>query len=92
MSGGHTYPTLVFTDTLFTTLMSNAFSAPERRRLVRALQLLDTDERHPSLRVHHLRGDQAGIWSASASDELRITFERLPDGKKRMLTCSRQYQ
>jgi mRNA-degrading endonuclease YafQ of YafQ-DinJ toxin-antitoxin module len=92
MSGGHTYATLVFTDRLFTTLMSNDFSAAERRRFIRALQLLDTDERHPSLRVHQLRGDQAGIWSASASDELRITFERLPDGKKRMLLCSWHYQ
>ena len=91
MSGRHTYTTLIFTDTLFTTLMSNDFSATERRRFIRALQLLDTDERHPSLRVHQLRGEQAGTWSASASDELRITFERLPEGKKRMLTCSRHY-
>jgi len=89
--GGHTYTTLIFTDTLFTTLMGNDFSATERRRFVRALQLLDTDERHPSLRVHQLRGEQAGTWSASASDELRITFERLPEGKKRLLVCSRHY-
>ncbi len=68
------------------------FSYAERQRFVRALRLLDTNEKHPSLRVHQLRGDQAGIWSASASDELRLTFERLPEGKKRMLACSRHYQ
>jgi hypothetical protein len=50
------------------------------------------NERHPSLRVYLLHGDQAGIWSASASDELRMTFERLPDGRKLMLLCSRHYQ
>jgi len=91
VNGGHTYTTLIFTDTLFTTLMGNDFSATERRRFIRALQLLDTDERHPSLRIHQMRGEQAGIWSASASDELRITFERLPEGKKRLLVCSRHY-
>lgn len=92
MKHGHTFTTLVFTDNLFTTLLSKDFSAAERRRFVRALELLDTNEQHPSLRIHQLHGDQAGIWSASASDELRLTFERLPEGKKRMLECSRHYQ
>ena len=92
MSSRHTYLTLVFTDSLFTTLMSNDFTTAERRQFIRALERLDTNERHPSLRVHQLQGDQSGIWSASASDVLRLTFERLPDGKKRMIECSRHYQ
>jgi mRNA-degrading endonuclease YafQ of YafQ-DinJ toxin-antitoxin module len=54
--------------------------------------LLDSNERHPSLRVHQLQGDQAGVWSASASDELRLTFERLSEGRKLLLRCSRHYQ
>jgi len=40
----HTFTTLVFTDNLFTTLLSKDFSAAERRRFVRALELLDTNE------------------------------------------------
>jgi hypothetical protein len=41
--------------------------------------------------VHELRGPLQGVWSASASDVLRMTFERLPNGKKAMLTCSRHH-
>jgi mRNA-degrading endonuclease YafQ of YafQ-DinJ toxin-antitoxin module len=58
---------------------------------LKALRLLDQDERHLSLRVHELRGDLAGVWSASASKELRITFERISEGRKRLLTCSHHY-
>ena len=68
------------------------FTAADRRRIVRALRLLVTNERHPSLRVHQLHGAMEGVWSASASDELRITFERLSGGRKLILSCSRHYQ
>jgi hypothetical protein len=50
---------------------------------------LDVDEKHPSLRVHKLEGDRGGAWSASASSSLRMTFERLPGGRKWLLTCSK---
>ena len=60
-------------------------------RFVRALGVLDGNERTPSLRVHELQGDMAGTWSASASDELRMTFLRAAGGRKLMLTCSRHY-
>lgn len=86
------YLTLNLSGDFLESLVTAGFSQSEQRPFVRALRLLDTNEQHPSLRVHQLRGDQAGIWSASASDELRITFERLPEGKKRMLMCSRHYQ
>jgi hypothetical protein len=49
------------------------------------------NERHPSLRVHELTGDLAGIWSASASDVLRIEFIRVAEGTKVLLRCSRHY-
>jgi mRNA-degrading endonuclease YafQ of YafQ-DinJ toxin-antitoxin module len=58
---------------------------------MKALRLLDRDERHPSLRVHELSGDLTGVWSASASKELRITFERVSNGRKVVLTCSHHY-
>ncbi len=55
------------------------------------MRLLDEDERHPSLRVHELRGGLEGTWSASASDALRITFLRAEGGRKILLRCSRHY-
>jgi mRNA-degrading endonuclease YafQ of YafQ-DinJ toxin-antitoxin module len=86
------YTSLILPCEFIESFGARQFSYVERQRFVRALRLLDTNEQHSSLRVHQLRGDQAGIWSASASDELRLTFERLPAGKKRMLGCSRHYQ
>lgn len=86
------YQSLAFTQTFIESLISADFTASDRRRIVRALRTLDNDEQHPSLRVHQLRGDLSGIWSASASGQLRITFRRLDGGRKLLLTCSRHYQ
>lgn len=91
MSGHGAYPTLEFTDRFLRTLYGSRFSAAEISRILRALHLLDSDERHPSLRVHQLEGNFRGEWSASASDELRITFERLAGGRKRLVAASRHY-
>jgi mRNA-degrading endonuclease YafQ of YafQ-DinJ toxin-antitoxin module len=88
---GDDYGTLDFTETFLETYGGKDFSEKERRLFRKALRFLDQDEKHPSLRVHKLQGDQEGSWSASASDELRMTFERSPGGRKRMLTCSRHY-
>jgi mRNA-degrading endonuclease YafQ of YafQ-DinJ toxin-antitoxin module len=85
------YRTLSFTETFLETFAGKSFDRAERRRLLKALRLLDTNERHPSLRVHELRGDLAGVWSVSASKELRIAFERLSGGRKLLLTCSHHY-
>lgn len=85
------YSTLDFTDTFLDTFASKDFTASDRKAFLKALRLLDNDERHPSLRVHQLKGDRKSSWSASASDVLRMTFERFPDGRRRMLTCSRLY-
>jgi len=68
------------------------FRLADQKRFARALRLLDVDERHPSLRVHELQGDLAGVWSASATDDLRIEFLRDGDGKKILLRCSRHYR
>ena len=86
------YTSLIVTSEFIESYGAKGFSYAERQRFVRALRLLDSNEQHPSLRVHPLRGDQAGVWSASASDELRMTFERLTEGKKRLIACSRHYQ
>ncbi|MGI8912603.1 MAG: hypothetical protein ACR2JY_02240 [Chloroflexota bacterium] len=85
------YGTLDFTDAFLESFASRDFGTQERRLFLKALRLLDENERHPSLRVHALQGDQMGSWSASASAVLRITFERLDGGRKRLLTCSRHY-
>lgn len=63
----------------------------DQRRVLRALAQLDADERTPSLRIHPLQGKDAGLWSASASTSLRITFERLDNGRKSILGCSHHY-
>jgi len=85
------YQTLDFTETFLETFASRDFSKSDRAQIKKALRLLDQNEKHPSLKVHPLEGDQGGSWSASASDVLRMTFERQPGGRKRMLTCSQHY-
>jgi mRNA-degrading endonuclease YafQ of YafQ-DinJ toxin-antitoxin module len=89
VAGG--YRTLELAPTFVESLIARDFSEADRKRFVRALRLLDDNEQHPSLRVHELRGDMAGTWSASASDQLRMTFLRMASGRKLMLTCSRHY-
>jgi mRNA-degrading endonuclease YafQ of YafQ-DinJ toxin-antitoxin module len=91
MAAGSAYRTLVFTETFIDAYASQDFSIAERARFRKALRMLDENERHPSLRVHELRGDLAGVWSAIVSNTLQMTFERLPDGRKLILTCSRHY-
>jgi hypothetical protein len=91
MSDPESYPSLVFTNRFLKNLYGGRFSSSEADRILRALRLLDSDERHPSLRVHQMKGKREGEWTASASDELRITFERLDGGRKRLLSVSRHY-
>jgi hypothetical protein len=85
------FRSLDFTDTFLETFGSKDFTAAERKAIRKALRLLDTDERHPSLRVHQLQGDLTGLWSASASDVLRLTFVRTAQGHKTMVSCTRHY-
>ena len=85
------FRSLEFTDTFLETFGSKDFTAAERKAIRKALRLLDSDERHPSLRVHQLQGDLTGLWSASASDVLRLTFVRTAQGRKTMVSCSRHY-
>ena len=40
-----------------------------------ALELLESDHRHPSLQTHKLKGDLDGCWACSAGYDLRIVFE-----------------
>ncbi len=91
MSERDLYGIIESTKTLLETLCSWECSATERRQFLNALDRLDTDERHPSLRVHPLEGRRAGLWSVSASRQLRMTFERAESGRKRLLACSRHY-
>lgn len=91
MASNAPYQTLEFTEVFLEDLISQNFNGSDRRRFIRALRLLDLDERHSSLRTHELQGPLAGVWLASASDQLRLTFQRLPGGRKVMLTCSRHY-
>lgn len=85
------YRRIDFTDTFLESFSSKDLTSSDRAAILKALRLLDDDEQHPSLRVHKLAGDREGSWSASASRLLRLTFERLDAGRKRMLTCSKHY-
>jgi hypothetical protein len=57
------FPTLEFTARFIKSLYGGRYRASEIDRILRALSLLDTNERHPSLRVHQLEGDRRGEWS-----------------------------
>lgn len=83
------YGTLLFT-TEFTESLER-FSTSDLRRIFRTLRQLDVDERTPSLNVHQLSGKQASTWAAYATKSLRITFERLDGGRKRLLEASQHY-
>ena len=56
------------------------------------MDVLDRDERHPSLRVHALSGNLAGLWSASVTNNIRIHFVRLPGGRKRCVDLTKHYE
>jgi hypothetical protein len=84
------YQALEFLRTSFLTSLSD-LARDDQRRVIRALEQLDSDERTLSLRVHRLQGSQAGLWSASASRSLRISFLRLDRGRNLMLECSQHY-
>jgi mRNA-degrading endonuclease YafQ of YafQ-DinJ toxin-antitoxin module len=85
------FQTLDFTDTFLETFGSKDVTAVDRKAIRKALRLLDGDEKRPSLRVHQLAGDLAGLWSASASDSLRLTFVRTNQGRKTLLGCNKHY-
>jgi mRNA-degrading endonuclease YafQ of YafQ-DinJ toxin-antitoxin module len=85
------YRTLTLSPKFLQMLISKEFNQSEGKRFLKALDLLDRNETAASLKVHELKGELAGIWSASASDSLRITFIRRPGGEKAILTCSHHY-
>jgi hypothetical protein len=84
------YRTIEFMRATFLHSLSD-LARDDQRRVIRALEQLDADERIPSLRVHQLKGSRAGLWSASASRSLRITFLRLEGGRKLLVECSQHY-
>ena len=82
--------TLILTLEFLTDL--TRLSRDDQRRVLRALAKLNANEHTPSLRIHELHGNAAGQWSAAPSKSLRITFERLEQGRgKRILGCSHHY-
>ena len=83
------YATLLFTSEFVESL--EKLSPADIRRVRHALGLLDENDRHPSLNVHPLKGQQAGLWTAYASKSLRITFERMEGGRKRLMEASHHY-
>jgi Txe/YoeB family toxin of Txe-Axe toxin-antitoxin module len=84
------FKTIDFTPEFLQNLV--ALSNADGKKVVKALSILDSNERHPGLQVHQLKGELEGVWSARASKGLRITFQRGAKGRKTMLTCSQHYR
>jgi mRNA-degrading endonuclease RelE of RelBE toxin-antitoxin system len=53
-----------------------------RKKVKKAIRLLDENPRHPSLRVHPIRG-AANIYEARVDQKYRLSFEF--DGEKKTL-------
>ena len=85
------FRTLDFTVTFLESFAGRDFTPSDRKAFLKALRLLDQNERHPSLRVHKLEGEREELWSASASVVLRFTFVRAEEGRKILMTCSKHY-
>ena len=89
MADGHR--SLDFTATFLETFAARDFTAGDRVAILKAVRLLDENEEHPPSRVRKLAGDREGSWSASVGGSLRLSFERLEAGRKRMLTVFKHY-
>ena len=83
------YRTLRFTPRFVSDLIN--LSRTEQKQIAKSIKVLDDNEKAPSLRVHELQGQLQGIWSASTSKSLRITFVRLDGGYKLLLTVDHHY-
>lgn len=83
------YRTLRFTPRFVTDLIT--LPRNEQKQIAKSIKALNENEKTPSLRVHELQGQLQGIWSASASKSLRITFVRLDGGYKLLLTVDHHY-
>jgi mRNA-degrading endonuclease YafQ of YafQ-DinJ toxin-antitoxin module len=83
------YRTLRFTPRFVSDLIG--LSRTEQKQIAKSIKALDDHETTPALRVHELQGQLQGIWSASASKSLRITFVRLDGGYKLLLTVDHHY-
>lgn len=85
------YASLEFTQEFITDLTRKRWQSIELAAIIKCLGLLDEDDRHPSLRIHALVGDRDGTWTAYVNRSIRLTFERLAGGRRRMLSLSRHY-
>jgi mRNA-degrading endonuclease YafQ of YafQ-DinJ toxin-antitoxin module len=85
------YTSLEFTEEFVNDLTRKRWQSAELAAVIKCLRLLDEDDRHPSLRIHALVGDQDGIWTAYVNRSIRLTFERLAGGRRRVLSLSRHY-
>ena len=67
-----TLDNLVFSTDFLDSL--RGLSSSDQGRIFCTLALLNENERHPSLKVHPLKGQQSGLWAVYASRSLRVTF------------------
>lgn len=80
------YTTLAITTEFLESLISREFSEKERRRFLNAVWLLDTNEKHPSLRVHQLQGDKKGRMIGVGLGLGRVAHNLRPRGRTQGVT------
>ncbi|HUQ85359.1 MAG TPA: type II toxin-antitoxin system mRNA interferase toxin, RelE/StbE family [Candidatus Limnocylindrales bacterium] len=49
------------------------------KKIIKQLQLLKTNPRHPSLRLHKLTGNLTNMWSISITMNIRMIYHLLDD-------------
>lgn len=86
------FDSLGFSAEYFRAFADRRFTPSDRARVLKAMELLDQNEKHPSLRVHLLSGELRGLWSASVTDSIRIVFLRTADGRKLCVNLTKHYE
>ncbi|AEG61981.1 DNA helicase [Desulforamulus ruminis] len=49
----------------------------EKKQVIKTLQLLESNPRHPSLQVHRIKG--TALWEAYANKDIRVIYEQTGD-------------
>ncbi len=91
---------LLLTERFVNDLLNPDLTRDDARDILRALRMLDGQIRMSSLHLHRLEGDREGAWVAVVSPGgvgrlnpphrgVRLTFDELPDGRRRMNTCAK---
>jgi hypothetical protein len=80
---------LILTQRFVNDFLDRALTAEDARDVLRTLRMLDGQIRSSGLHLHRLEGDPDGAWAVTVSPTVRLTFDELPDRRRRMNTCTK---